>query len=130
MKTVLATTVGVFSALSVMAGPALAAGENEAETVNCVDLMRIDNTHVVDNQNILFYLRGGGIYLNRLSHPVPNLEESNAFAYRTTIGQLCNLDSVTVLERWGFGLTEGASGTLGKFMPVDKERADELRNRD
>jgi len=61
---------------------------------------------------------------------VPNLKQEDAFAYRTTIGQLCHLDTVTVLERWGFGLTEGASGTLGKFMPVDKERADELRNGD
>ena len=122
-------TLGVFSALSMMTGAAYSAGVADDEARNCVDLMRVDHTYVVDDQNILFYMRGGAIYLNRLSHPVPGLDPDQAFMYRTSIGQLCRLDTVTVLERWGFGLTEGASGTLGKFMPRDRVQADMLRDR-
>lgn len=126
MKTRLAIALGIFSTLSVT-GAAYSAGVEDEEAVDCVDLMRVDHTYVVDEQNILFYMRGRGIYLNRLSHPVPGLDPNQPIMYRTPIGQLCRLDTVTALERWGFGLTEGASGTLGKFMPVDKEQADALR---
>lgn len=127
MKTILATTLGALSAFAIAAGPAHSA-EADAEVLDCVNLMRIDHTHVVDNRNILFYMRGGNIYLNRLSHPVPGLDRNDGFMYRTHMGRLCRVDTVTVLERWGFGLTEGASGTLGEFVLIDEERAEALRN--
>jgi hypothetical protein len=128
MKTRFAIALGIFSTLSMMAGAAHSAGVDEEDAVDCVNLMRVDRTHVVDDQNILFYMRGDQIYLNRLSHPVPGLDPTEALMYRTTTSRLCRLDTVTVLERWGFGLTEGASGVLGTFMPVDKEQAHALRN--
>jgi hypothetical protein len=127
MKIRSAMALGVLSALSATAGSALGAATDDA-TVNCVDLRRIDHTKVVDDRNILFYMRGGGIYLNRMQHPAIGLDQSDMFAYRTHVGQLCELDTITVLERWGFGLTEGASSTLAKFMPIDKDRADAMLN--
>lgn len=127
MKTMMVTTLGALSALAMATGPAHAA-EADAQTLDCVNLTRIDHTHVVDDRNILFYMRGGDIYLNRLSHSVPGLDRNDGFMYRTHMGRLCRIDTVTVLERWGFGLTEGASGTLGDFVLVDEARADALRN--
>lgn len=126
MKTTLATALGILSALSMTAGPAYSAGVTNPQEVNCLDLMRIDHTEVVDNQNILFYMLNGRIYLNKLLQPAPGLDRHDAFMYKTAIGQLCRLDTVTVLERWGFGLTAGGSSTLGKFMPVDEARAEAL----
>lgn len=125
MKTTLMTALGLVSALAMATGTAQA--QTDAEPVDCINLDRIENTHVVDNRNILFYMRDGSVYLNRLSHPVPGLDRRDAFMYRTTIGRLCRIDGVTVLERWGFGLTEGATGTLAEFQPIDSERANALR---
>jgi hypothetical protein len=131
MKTILVTTLGALSALAMATGPAHGAeADADAEVLDCVNLSRIDHTHVVDNRNILFYMRGGNIYLNRLSHAVPGLDRNDGFMYRTRMGRLCRVDTVTVLERWGFGLTEGASGTLGDFVLVDEARAEALRNGD
>ena len=63
MKTTLITALGIFSALSLTAGPAYSAGVTNAQEVNCLDLMRIDHTDVVDNQNILFYMHSEKISL-------------------------------------------------------------------
>lgn len=128
MRTTSVMALGVLAALSATAGSALGATADESKTVNCVDLRRIDHTKVVDDRNILFYMRGGGIYLNRMQQPAIGLEQSDVFAYRTHIGQLCSLDTITVLERWGFGLTEGASSTLAKFMPIDEDQAKAMLN--
>jgi hypothetical protein len=119
-------TLGVLTALSMMTGPALSAEADDDGAMRCIDLRRIDHTQVVDNQNILFYMRGDTIYLNRLSHPAPGLDRNQPFMYKTSLGQLCNSDFITVLERWGFGLTEGASSSLGKFMAIDEARAQAL----
>ena len=129
MNTTLKTALGIVSALVIAAGAAHAAG-TDAETVNCVNLNRIDHTQVVDNRTILFYMRDGTIYSNRLAHPVPGLESNRAFMYRAATSRLCNVDAVTVLENWGFGLTAGATGTLGKFTAIDETEADALLGRE
>ena len=128
MTTRLLTALGVLPALSMMAAPALSAGIDDAKTVACVTLRQIDHTHVIDDQNILFYTRGDRIYLNRLMRSAPGLDKDQPFMYRTMTSQLCENDVITVLERWGFGLTQGASSRLGKFQPIDEARAKALRS--
>jgi hypothetical protein len=128
VKTTLVTALGVLSAFSMMVGPAQTAGVADAETLNCVDLMRIDHTQVVDEQNILFYMRNGSVYLNRLSHRAPGLDRNRPFMYRTSIGRLCNHDTITVLETWGFGFTQGASSALGRFVLTDEAGVDALKS--
>jgi len=125
-KVTLVTTLGVLATLSTMAGAAFSAEADDANAMNCINLRRIDHTQVVDDQNILFHMRDHTIYLNRLSHRAPGLDRNQPFMYRTSVGQLCNNDIITVLERWGFGLTEGGSSSLGKFMPIDEVRANAL----
>jgi hypothetical protein len=128
MKTILATALGVAVTLSALALPVHKAVAATAELATCVDLNRIDHTHVVDDRNILFYLRGGNIYLNRLAHAAIGLERNRPFMYRTSIGRICANDLITVLEDWGFGFTPGASSALGKFELIDEARADSLRS--
>lgn len=127
MKATLVTALGVLSALSMMTAPARAAEVASSEAVNCLYLRSVDHTHVVDDQHILFYMRNGTIYLNRLEHPALGLDRYEPFMYQPTGTQLCRQDTITVLERWGFGLTRGASSTLGQFRPIDEARANALR---
>jgi len=122
MKSTLVTTLGVLSTFS-LAGLAQSAPATDAEAVNCVELFRLDHTKVVDDETILFYLHGGDIYLNRLSHPAAGLRPNKPFMYKTSIGRLCNHDIITVLELWDFGYTEGGSSALGKFLPIDEVQA-------
>ncbi len=126
MRVTLTMTLGVLTALSMMTGPALSAEADDDGGMRCINLRRIDHTQVVDDQNILFYMRDDTIYLNRLSHRAVGLDRNQPFMYKTSIGQLCNSDIITVLERWGFGLTEAGSSSLGKFMAIDEARANEL----
>jgi hypothetical protein len=130
MKTRPLFLLGVLSAIPLASSPVLGAAADDTGPVMCVNVRNIDNTVVVDYQNILFYMFGDRIYQNHLHHPVPGLDESQPFMYRTFSGQLCKSDTVTVLERWGFGYMAGASGTLDDFVPIDEEQAQSLRRGD
>jgi hypothetical protein len=101
-----------------------------ADGEHCISLNRIDRTTVVDDRSILFYMRGGDIYLNRLPHRCPGLRWEETFMYRTSIGRLCDLDIITVLNNIGFGYSPGASCGLGMFFPISEATADQLRSRD
>jgi len=120
--------LGALTALSIVSAPARSAQQSDGGPVNCVDLRRIDHTVVVDDQNILFYMRDRSIYLNTLKHRAPGLDKNQPFMYKTSMSQLCNGDIITVLERWGFGLTQGAASALGKFMLTDEVTAEAMKS--
>jgi hypothetical protein len=101
-------------------------GSDPQETRNCVDLLRIDHTEVVDNDTLLFYMRNGRVYRNELRHSCPTLGFEERFMYRTALTQLCDVDVITVLQDVGFGFMPTASCGLGKFEPIDEEAAEEL----
>jgi hypothetical protein len=94
---------------------------------HCVNLKFIDRTDVVDDRNILFYMRNGVVYRNALPHTCPGLEFEDAFLYRASIGRLCDLDTITVLNDAGFGFMPGASCGLGMFHPIEKEEIAALK---
>jgi hypothetical protein len=129
MKLRLIAPIATIAALSMSAGPAWSAGADDGKPLNCMALMTIDHTEVVDNQNILFYMRNDDVYLNRLSHPVDGLDRNRPFLHQTSTGQICRGDIITVLEDWGFGFTAGASSTFGNFEPIDAASADTLLGR-
>lgn len=130
MKTSLLFLLGVFSGIPLAAGPVFGAATRDTGPVKCVNLRSIDHTVVVDDQNILFYMKGDRIYRNHLRHRVPGLDRNDPFMYRTLGTQLCRSDRVTVLEPWGFGFMAGASGTLDDFALIDQQQAESLRRRD
>ncbi len=94
---------------------------------SCISLNRINNTHVLDDSNILFYALGKKVYRNQLPRKCPGLARADSFMYKTSMSQLCKLDMITVLNNMGFGFMQGATCGLGKFYPIDAERAKELR---
>lgn len=92
----------------------------------CISTTRLDRTEVVDDETVLFFMRGGDVYLNRLSRSCPGLEREKRFTYRVYSNQLCRIDTITVLESRAFGLTDGFSCALGNFYPISADEAARL----
>lgn len=102
------------------------AGERDMDAVQCVRINDIEGIDVVDSRTLVFRMRGDEVYENKLPFECPGLKRDDTLMYRASVGQLCNVDIVTVLEDWGFGFAPGASCGLGMFNPITDEIADEL----
>jgi hypothetical protein len=103
-----------------------AGADAPGDMVNCVSLTRVINTRIVDEQTLLFYMRGGDIYRNVLPHRCPGLDRNSTFMYRVTTSQLCSVDVVTVLEDFGSRFMPGASCGLGRFQQISEAAAEEI----
>ncbi|HET8697338.1 MAG TPA: DUF6491 family protein, partial [Gammaproteobacteria bacterium] len=93
---------------------------------DCIGYQQIESTDVVDDETILFRMRGRQIYVNDLPNKCPELRAEDRFMYRSSTSQLCSLDTITVLNDIGFGFRPGATCGLGKFVPVDEDAAEQL----
>jgi hypothetical protein len=95
--------------------------------VSCVRVTSIDKTEAIDDQNILFHMRGDTVYRNHLPQRCPRLEQENRIAYQVFGGRLCDSDTITVLEQSVFGLQSGFTCGLGDFVPLSPEEVEDLR---
>ena len=84
------------------------------EAKRCIETNRIQNTVVHDDRTIDFDL-GRETYRNTLPARCAGLGFEERFAYKTTIGQLCSIDTITVLRSGGIN---GPTCGLGEFVPV------------
>lgn len=89
--------------------------EATGEVKRCITLNRIQSTRVLDGQTIFFKMRGRKHYVNRMDRNCPQLDREERFMYKTSIGQLCSIDIITVLDSFG---RSWASCGLGKFEEV------------
>lgn len=87
----------------------------------CVIVRRIDNTVVVDDNTVLFYMRGGDIYENSLKRSCQGLGRAKSFSYGVATGRLCSSDMITVFDP--FSPQPGQTCGLGEFRPIAQERA-------
>lgn len=117
----------MFVPLGTMAGEHSDDADEQAGPERCISLTRLESTSVIDDENILFRMRDGTIYRNELLHKCPGLRFEETFLYRTYVGQLCNLDLITVLNDAGFGFTHGPSCGLGQFYPISEDEAKMLK---
>ena len=85
------------------------------EPTNCITVSRIRTTVVHDDYTIDFHLTGGDIYRNTLPARSPSLGFEERFAYETSAGSLCAVDTITVIES---GAGRGLRCGLGPFVPV------------
>ena len=121
---------------------AAALGQDADETFDrtpqkCVIVSSIDQTEAVDDQTIIFYMRGRAVYRNQLPRECPGLERENRIAYETRTSRLCSSDTITVLEDAGLGgfdrlggLRRGFTCRLGEFMPMSPADVEELELRE
>jgi hypothetical protein len=105
------------------AGPAAARdrsavplAEPVGKPVDCVQISQIRSTRVHGDGVIDFEMAGRKLYRNTLPMSCPGLGFEERFSYKTSIGQLCSVDIITVLQ--SPGLSRGPSCGLGKFQPV------------
>ena len=94
--------------------------ENQAdkylgEREMCLDVVRIKESRILDDQTILFETVGGAIYISRLPARCPGLRIAGGFSYETGISKLCKQDIIEVVER-GSGL--GSKCGMGEFVRV------------
>lgn len=92
----------------------------------CVSLAGVRRTEVLDEQNVMFYLRNGDIYRNWLPRRCAGLSSRNAFSYETTAGRLCRGEMITVIDPGVLGSIPGARCALGGFYPVTDMEAEAL----
>lgn len=91
---------------------------------DCITVSRIDETDVIDDNTIVFHMRGDDAFVNYLPDRCPNLARENSFAYEVRTSQLCNVQTITVLE--DSGRLPGFTCRLGEFHPVTAAEIAEL----
>lgn len=95
---------------------------------SCITVSRIDRTEVIDDRTVIFHMRGrDAAYRNYLPRRCPNLARNNRFMYEVRGSQLCDIDTITVLEQFGTRLDRGFTCRLGEFHPVTAEDIEELK---
>ncbi len=109
--------------LALLAAPAMAAEPppppvETGPPVSCINLRNIRGTQVIDDQTIDFHMAGNKVFRNTLPNRCPQLGFQRAFAYQTSISQLCSVDIITVIVQGG-GPMMGATCGLGKFTPIE-----------
>ncbi len=94
----------------------------------CVQVHNVAYTDILDDQTIVFYMRGNKIaFRNYLPKKCPGLKRWDRFAYNVTAGRLCNIDLITVLEQWGTRFEPGFTCQLGDFHPLSPGDIESLR---
>ena len=83
---------------------------------SCIRTSQIRQTHVRNDWVIDFEMIGGKFYRNTLPMSCASLTFEQRFAYRTSMGQLCSTDTITVLQQGASNA--GPSCGLGEFQPV------------
>ena len=92
----------------------------------CIIVSRIDQTDAIDDQNIIFEMRGNQVYRNTLPNKCPGLLRENRIAYETRSSRLCDIDTITVLEDFGVGFRPGFTCRLGQFVPLSEAEVEDL----
>ena len=113
------------AAMAILSSPAQARPQPipEAKAIgtprDCIELNQIRESRVRSDNIIDFRLTGGKWVRNTLPYSCPSLGFEQRFSYRTSLGQLCSVDTIAVLYSAGGGIQEGARCGLGKFQPVE-----------
>ena len=95
---------------------------------DCLIVSRIRSTEAIDDQNIIFRMRGNQqVYRNTLPRTCPGLERENRIAYETATSRLCSIDMITVIEDVGVGLRPGFTCRLGEFVPLSPDELEDIK---
>jgi hypothetical protein len=103
-----------------------ASAPSSPKTTSCIQLNQIERTEILDDQTMIFHMRGNKAWKNKLPNKCPRLKFEGRYLFKTSINSICNTDIITVLFQTGggvSGLQEGAScglGTFEEFKPLPK----------
>jgi hypothetical protein len=100
------------SALVLMSSPGVAQAPTAAPALVCLNLRNIQRTEVQDDRTILFHMRDGKVWQNRLRQICPMLKTSPWTQVLHGADQVCsNQQFIHVLQT-------GNTCSLGDFTPV------------
>lgn len=128
MKHLLSSVIGL--ALMASASPVLANDQSgdlpeeldgyhlEGTVEKCLTKFSIDRTTAVDDYNIVFEMKNGDLYLNRLNHRCPRLGFEDSFAYKTVGNRICKGTIISIIHDDG---QIGASCSLGNFHLLEED---------
>lgn len=80
-----------------------------------LDVGRIKETRILDDQTILLETYGGAVYMSRLPAPCVGLRIAGGFSYSTSISKLCKQDIIEVVEQ---GLSVPNKCGMGEFILI------------
>ena len=89
----------------------------------CISPSSIREIEIIDDQTILFYMRGRRVYRNILDRSCRGLDDRSRIRYDVRGGRLCSSDTITVLQLFG-GIDPGVICFLGEFHPITREEAE------
>jgi len=128
MKTVnnLKSKVLMLSAVFLVAAGSAWSDEKKEAGKDCIQLTQIRETKAIDDQNILVFAGPNRVFKNHLPNKCNGLIHADSYMYKTSQSQLCSLDVITALNRFGGDFSKGSSCGLGKFELIDQKTADDL----
>lgn len=98
------------------------------EGPTCIQTYRIQSTRVLDDQNILFEMRGGQDLLNILPRRCPRLSWQRSFTYVARNANLCDLDTITVFDP--VVNINGPTCGLGPYYTLEEIKDDKKKDKD
>ena len=87
------------------------------ETRKCVRTVNISRSDPLDDRHMIFKLRNGDVYLNRLGKGCGGLRFNKTYSYDNRIAELCQNEIISVVDTFTPG-TLGSCG-LGKFEKLE-----------
>src|SRR5262249_12096026 len=114
-------------ALLVVAGPTRAFAQDDTASVaqRCIYVDRLDQTRVVDERSILFFMRDHSVLQNVLPKACVGLRKSDPLAYDVVNNKLCANDLVRQVVSAGV-YSRGAVCPLGMFVPIGQDEVERL----
>lgn len=89
---------------------------------SCISLRSLRNSQIIDDQTIFFSGIGRRVYFNRLPRRCSRLAVEERFSYRSSVGQLCKSDFITVLDSMGSSLNSCGLGQFEEWEKKPKEK--------
>jgi hypothetical protein len=101
--------------VTTLGGASRSSGQEGGAEQKCVYMGDVRRTTILDDTNILFYMRNGTIYQNHLRNTCFMLRSANRFTYGSTS-----------LRSFGGAAFPMATCNLGTYLQIDKDVADDL----
>lgn len=114
--------------LATIGAKSAAAQSAPTDAKSCVYLPDVDHTKIVDERNILFYMRNRTVLENVFREPCYGLHEKSRFAYgSSSLKRLCAGNLIALLTDLSFGgVAAQNTCRLGMFVPIDPDEVEDL----
>ena len=97
--------------------------EDDAKAQRCLRLGVYDEVEVIDEERLIFRGIGGKVWLNQLRQRCIGMRPNDTVLLELRDGRVCNLDTVSTVDKFLFWGRKSASCSLGNFEPISEEQA-------